>query len=140
MQQLVANLLGNVPQIPLGIGVVGHRSQNPDADGRAPQEKLFDLRIFGQFRKTRNPVHIGPDFVQNLLRVGPTGLEFQQDHSETFARHGDCFLDAFGGVNGLFDLLADALFDLFRAGAGIGHRDHDVVQLECRKRLPVHFE
>ncbi len=70
-------------------------------------------------------VTVGGDFVGIAA-----GDNLGNDHASTFVAAGFNGLDAVDAAHGIFNGQNDPLFDLFRAGAGVGDVDGDDVGIE----------
>ena len=105
----------------------------PDAD-------QLDVGVLGQQREAGDLVDLRADLVDHPLRVVDRAEQLGGDGAHALAgRRGDR-LDPLDGADRLLDLLADALLDLRRAGAGILDGDRDHVELELREQLLAQVE
>jgi hypothetical protein len=128
-QELIADLLRQVAQdrevlLPVHdhrqhLGAVGHQA---------------DDRALGLLRQADDPVDRALDVGQRLLLVG-LDRELGADVAAALGRGRDHALDPVDPADPLLDREDDALLDLRRARAGVGHRDRDQVELGLREHL-----
>jgi hypothetical protein len=117
--------------------------QSPGADDwRSDWSRRIDdelhFGILGLYRETRNAIDLRSDVIKDARGVIDEAEQLEDDVGRALGRDRRHLFDALDRPHGLFDFLADALFDFLRSCSGIRNRDDDHVEIELRKRFPPH--
>ena len=129
LEQLVADLFGQVAQGLFVLVAVDHEAQHLVAHLNQADDRLFRL-----FRKRQDAVNLILDILERLARIC-AGQQFDHHRAEAFAGRGRDLFHPVDTAHPVLNRQDDALLHLGWARSGVGHPGRDEVHRKFRKDL-----